>query len=80
MKEADRLMERLDGRVALVTGAARGIGLAIAKTLAEQGATTILNGRSEEELARPVEEIRAEGHLVDRRQDDLPARYTLSRH
>jgi 3-oxoacyl-[acyl-carrier protein] reductase len=34
------------GRVALVTGAARGIGLAIAETLAKEGATTILADRS----------------------------------
>ena len=36
---------RLDGRNALVTGAARGLGFAIARRLAEQGARVWLNGR-----------------------------------
>ena len=35
----------LDGRVALVTGASRGLGLAIAEALAEVGATVVLNGQ-----------------------------------
>ena len=41
----------LTGKVALVTGAYRGLGLAIAKGLAQAGATVVLNGRKPEALA-----------------------------
>ena len=41
-------MTDLSGRVALVTGGTRGIGLATAKALAEAGATVVLTGRDEE--------------------------------
>jgi gluconate 5-dehydrogenase len=40
----------LTGRVALVTGSSRGIGSALAKALADAGATVVLNGVNEERL------------------------------
>ncbi len=51
----------LAGRVALVTGASRGIGRAIARALAGQGATVYLGARDEARLAEAVEEITAAG-------------------
>ena len=41
-------MTDLSGRVALVTGGTRGIGLATARALAESGATVVLTGRDED--------------------------------
>lgn len=42
----------LTGRVALITGSSRGIGLALAQGLADAGATIVLNGVDETRLAR----------------------------
>ena len=54
-------MNRFTGRIALVTGASRGIGEAIAKRLASEGATVLAAARSTDALARVVTEIEAEG-------------------
>jgi 3-oxoacyl-(acyl-carrier-protein) reductase len=55
-------MGRLDGRTALVTGASRGLGRAIAVRLAGEGAKVALNYRSGEQQAREVaDEIAARG-------------------
>ena len=40
----------LSGKIALVTGSVAGLGKAMAMALARQGATVILNGRSDEHL------------------------------
>ncbi len=56
---------RLDGRRAVVTGAGRGIGLALAAALAEVGAEVTLVARSESEIAQAAEAIRASGGRAD---------------
>lgn len=61
---------RLDGKVALVTGASYGIGMAMAKALAKAGATIIFNDRNQERVITAMEEYRhdgieARGYLFD---------------
>jgi len=51
----------LTGKIALVTGASRGIGESIAKLLAEQGAHTIVSSRRVEDCATVVAEIESAG-------------------
>ncbi len=52
----------LEGKIALVTGASRGIGKAIALELAEKGATVIVNYAGSEQLAQEtVNEIKEKG-------------------
>jgi len=52
---------RLDGRAAVVTGAGRGIGAAVAEGLAEAGADVVLAARSEEQLRAVSERVEAAG-------------------
>ena len=63
-------MKRFEGRVAIVTGASQGIGEAIARDLADEGATVICADVQREKLeavARSIAEAggRAEAHEVD---------------
>lgn len=51
---------RLDGKVALVTGASKGIGEAIARTLAEAGAKVMLSSRKQEALEAAASQIDGE--------------------
>ena len=51
----------LNGKIALVTGAAHGIGYAIAKALYEAGATIVFNSSNGESLARGLAAYAAEG-------------------
>ena len=54
----------LSGRRALVTGASRGIGHALARGLAAAGAAVAINGRNPETLARAAEALEREGARV----------------
>src|SRR3954469_14284399 len=57
----------LSGRLALVTGSTAGIGLAIARALAQLGAEVVVNGRTSERVGQAIETLRqdaAEGRFT----------------
>lgn len=54
----------LTGRTALVTGSSQGIGLALAKGLADAGARIILNGRDRTKLGAAAQALRTSGVTV----------------
>lgn len=62
---------RLDGRVALVTGSSAGIGLALARALAQAGARVVLNGRDAGKLAAAAAKLRGEGLAVGEQAFDV---------
>ncbi len=57
----------LEGKIAVVTGGATGIGHAIARTFHEEGATVLINGRNQEKLSTAAAAIgkRAHGVVAD---------------
>ncbi|HDS03580.1 MAG TPA: 3-oxoacyl-[acyl-carrier-protein] reductase [Firmicutes bacterium] len=54
----------LKGKVALVTGSARGIGLAIAEKLAQSQARVVLSDLSQEDVDRALESLSSQGYDV----------------
>ena len=55
---------RLDGKVAIVTGAGQGIGEAIARAYAAEGAKVVITGRTMSKLEEVAGKIRGEGGEV----------------
>ena len=54
----------LEGRIALITGSSQGIGFALARGLAEHGATVIINGRDRGKVDQAVTLLEDDGHKV----------------
>lgn len=55
----------LEGRVAIVTGAARGIGLGIASAMADAGAKVVLTDVLADQVAASAKALQARGHTAD---------------
>lgn len=62
---------RFQGKVAIVTGGSKGIGKAIAKQLAHEGASVVINGRDMNALEEATQEIRREGGQITAIQADV---------
>ena len=67
----------LSGKTALVTGAYRGLGYAIARGLAQAGASVVINGRNKESLDAALASLRAEGLDADLRVFDVTDREAI---
>ena len=61
----------LSGRIALVTGSSSGLGSAMARGLAEAGATIVLNGRDEQRLDAALAALRHDGFSAEARRFDV---------
>jgi NAD(P)-dependent dehydrogenase (short-subunit alcohol dehydrogenase family) len=62
-------MGKLDGKIALVTGANSGIGLATAKRFVNEGAYVFITGRRDAELAQAAREIGKRTHASGLERD-----------
>jgi 3-oxoacyl-[acyl-carrier protein] reductase len=62
---------KINGSIALVTGAGRGIGKSVALTLGHHGATVVLTARTKEQLENVKREIESEGGSSHAIQADL---------
>ncbi len=60
----EKASKRLDGKVAVVTGSSQGIGEAIALLFAREGASVVVNARTEEHVASVVDRIIQEGGIA----------------
>jgi 3-oxoacyl-[acyl-carrier protein] reductase len=76
----EKLMSRLQGKTAVITGASSGIGQGIASSFAREGAHVIVNyNKSEQSARKVVEEIRAKGGKASAIQADISSQDGINR-
>jgi 3-oxoacyl-[acyl-carrier protein] reductase len=74
------MVKKLDGKVAVVTGASKGIGAGIAKALADEGATVVVNYSSSKEGAdKVVADIQGRGGKAVAVQGDVSKQAHIDR-
>ncbi|WP_046470547.1 SDR family oxidoreductase [Allosalinactinospora lopnorensis] len=57
-------MGRFDGKVAIITGASRGIGLAAARRIVSEGGRVVITGRKPDALEKAVADLGGEGYVL----------------
>ncbi|MBQ9157652.1 MAG: SDR family NAD(P)-dependent oxidoreductase [Eubacterium sp.] len=67
-------MGKLDGKVAIITGASKGLGYGIAKAFVKEGAKVATIGRNQERLDAFVKNFTEEGYDVIAVQGDVSKR------
>lgn len=72
-------MGQLDGKIALITGAGRGQGLAAAQLFAREGASVIINDLDEESVDLAVKAVRAEGGQAEGAVGDVSSEEDVKR-
>jgi NAD(P)-dependent dehydrogenase (short-subunit alcohol dehydrogenase family) len=73
------MTQKLQNRIALITGANRGIGLAVARLFAQEGATLLLAGRDTGALSRTRDEIGGDARVFGVRLDDAGSVHEFTR-
>ena len=59
------MTERLKGKVALITGAAQGLGKEMANSMIEEGAVVFISDINESELKKTCKELYCQGNNLD---------------
>ncbi len=71
-------MKRLDKRVAVVTGSAQGMGLAIAKALGDEGALIVITDVNEVQIKKTVSDLNASGYSASGYRMDVTDKNNVS--